>query len=188
MYQPQLDMLGEEVVPVLCKEFATNRPAVPDTPTHASLGATPGGGLMSDTFNGYPATGGVAPDRWASALHLFDNGAGVPHEETTAERWERAQLLFEARDYTGAAKLLAVVVEEVPEQTAPRLLLARAYYHSAQLRRAEEQLRQIIDRDPVEHYAHLMLGRTLQRQGRHEDAAPWLRMAAAFTGELPADD
>ncbi|GHK01140.1 hypothetical protein SY2F82_29370 [Streptomyces sp. Y2F8-2] len=173
---------------MLCKEFATNRPAVPDTPTHASLGATPGGGLMSDTFNGYPATGGVAPDRWASALHLFDNGAGVPHEETTAERWERAQLLFEARDYSGAAKLLAVVVEEVPEQTAPRLLLARAYYHSAQLRRAEEQLRQIIDRDPVEHYAHLMLGRTLQRQGRHEDAAPWLRMAAAFTGELPADD
>ncbi|HEY6801736.1 MAG TPA: 5,10-methylene tetrahydromethanopterin reductase, partial [Agromyces sp.] len=34
----QLDLLGEEVVPVLRKEFATNRPAdVPDAPTHASL-------------------------------------------------------------------------------------------------------------------------------------------------------
>jgi putative FMN-dependent luciferase-like monooxygenase len=34
----QLDILGEEVVPVLRKEFATNRPAdVPDAPTHASL-------------------------------------------------------------------------------------------------------------------------------------------------------
>ena len=34
----QLDMLGEEVVPVLRKEFAKNRPAqVPDAPTHASL-------------------------------------------------------------------------------------------------------------------------------------------------------
>jgi len=33
----QLDILGEEVVPVLRKEFATNRPAeVPDAPTHAS--------------------------------------------------------------------------------------------------------------------------------------------------------
>jgi len=34
----QLDILGEEVVPVLRKEFAKNRPAhVPDGPTHASL-------------------------------------------------------------------------------------------------------------------------------------------------------
>ncbi|MFF0292606.1 LLM class flavin-dependent oxidoreductase [Kitasatospora sp. NPDC004615] len=34
----QLDILGEEVVPVLRKEFAKNRPAgVPDAPTHASL-------------------------------------------------------------------------------------------------------------------------------------------------------
>ncbi|MFI6344785.1 LLM class flavin-dependent oxidoreductase [Streptomyces sp. NPDC050560] len=34
----QLDILGEEVVPVLREEFAKNRPAnVPDAPTHASL-------------------------------------------------------------------------------------------------------------------------------------------------------
>ncbi|MCX4811774.1 LLM class flavin-dependent oxidoreductase [Streptomyces sp. NBC_01239] len=34
----QLDLLGEEVVPVLRKEFAANRPAdVPDAPTHESL-------------------------------------------------------------------------------------------------------------------------------------------------------
>ncbi|MET8678984.1 LLM class flavin-dependent oxidoreductase [Streptomyces sp. NPDC004647] len=34
----QLDMLGEEVVPVLRKEFASGRPAqVPDGPTHAAL-------------------------------------------------------------------------------------------------------------------------------------------------------
>jgi putative FMN-dependent luciferase-like monooxygenase len=36
----QLDILGEEVVPVLRKEFAKDRPAsVPDAPTHASLKA-----------------------------------------------------------------------------------------------------------------------------------------------------
>ncbi len=34
----QIDILGEEVVPVLRKEFAIGRPAdVPDAPTHASL-------------------------------------------------------------------------------------------------------------------------------------------------------
>ncbi|AWB87916.1 LLM class flavin-dependent oxidoreductase [Mycetocola zhujimingii] len=36
----QLDLLGEEVVPVLRREFAKNRPAdVPDAPTHSSLQA-----------------------------------------------------------------------------------------------------------------------------------------------------
>ena len=40
----QLDLLGEEVVPVLRREFEALRPAhVPDAPTHASLVAAAGG-------------------------------------------------------------------------------------------------------------------------------------------------
>ena len=40
----QLDILGEEVVPVLRKEFAALKPAhVPDAPTHASRIAAAGG-------------------------------------------------------------------------------------------------------------------------------------------------
>lgn len=127
----------------------------------------------------YQPDGEPAADRWATALHLFDE----PHEETTAEKWDRARLLFESRDYIAAARLLAAVVAEAPGESGARLLLARSYYHSAQLRRAEEQLRTIVDRDPTDHYAHLMLGRTLQRQGRPDEATPWLRLAAAFAGE-----
>ncbi|AZM58553.1 MULTISPECIES: tetratricopeptide repeat protein [unclassified Streptomyces] len=103
---------------------------------------------------------------------------------TPAERWERAGMFFDAKDYTAAARVLGALVEEVPEQTAPRLLLARAYYHSAQLRRAEAELRVIVERDPVEHYARLMLGRTLQRQGRDDEARPHLRIAAALDGDF----
>ncbi|MFE7231629.1 tetratricopeptide repeat protein [Streptomyces sp. NPDC057596] len=101
---------------------------------------------------------------------------------TLAERWERAQMFFDARDYAAAARVLNGLVEEVPEQTGPRLLLARAYYHSAQLRRAEAELRVIVERDPVEHYARLMLGRTLQRQGRQDEAETHLRVASALAG------
>ncbi|MFB7455338.1 MULTISPECIES: M48 family metallopeptidase [unclassified Streptomyces] len=104
---------------------------------------------------------------------------------TPAERWERARMFFDARDYAAAARVLEGLVEEVPEQTGPRLLLARAYYHSAQLRRAEDQLRVIVERDPVEHYARLMLGRTLQRQGRRDEAGTHLRIASALAGDLP---
>lgn len=103
---------------------------------------------------------------------------------TAAERWERAQLFFDAKDYAGAARVLGGLVDEVPEQTGPRLLLARAYYHSAQLHRAETELRTLVERDPVEHYARLMLGRTLQRQGRHAEAESHLRIASALAGDF----
>ncbi|MFF9864767.1 tetratricopeptide repeat protein [Streptomyces sp. NPDC013953] len=101
-----------------------------------------------------------------------------------AERWERARLFFDAKDYTSAARVLRALVDEAPEQTGPRLLLARSYYHSAQLRSAETELRAIMESDPVEHYARLMLGRTLQRQGRHEEAETHLRVAAALAGDF----
>ncbi|MFE5895009.1 tetratricopeptide repeat protein [Streptomyces sp. NPDC002285] len=107
----------------------------------------------------------------------YDHGA-------PAERWERARMFFDAKDYAAAARVLGRLVEEVPEQTGPRLLLARAYYHSAQLRRAESELRIVVERDPVEHYARLMLGRTLQRQGRDEEAEPHLRLASALAGDF----
>jgi hypothetical protein len=103
---------------------------------------------------------------------------------TPAERWERAQMFFDAKDYAAAARVLGGLVEEVPEQTGPRLLLARSYYHSAQLGRAESELRTIVERDPVEHYARLMLGRTLQRQNRHEEAESHLRIASALAGDF----
>lgn len=144
---------------------------------------------MTARFNSYRPDGEPTADRWAGALHLFDDagdGVAVIREESAAEQWERAGLLFEEKSYTEAAKLLAGIVAEFPEHLAARLLLARAYYHSAQLRRAEDELRMVIDRDPVEHYAHLMLARTLERQGRAEEAAPWLRMAGALSGETVA--
>ena len=126
-------------------------------------------------FDAYQPNGEPAADRWVTALHMFDDEPG-----SLAETWRRAEALFEARDYTGAARLLTVVIDDAPEQVAPRLLLARAYYHSAQLSRAEEQLRLVIERCPVEHYAYLMLGRTLERQGRPEEAGRWLRAAEAL--------
>ena len=56
----QLDLLGEEVVPVLRKEFAAMKPAhVPDAPTHASLRAA---AQADGTATGDAAT--PATDQW----------------------------------------------------------------------------------------------------------------------------
>jgi hypothetical protein len=103
---------------------------------------------------------------------------------TPAERWERAWMFFDAKDYAAAVRVLRGLVEEAPDQTGPRLLLARSYYHSAQLLRAEAELRVLVERDPVEQYARLMLGRTLERQGRPEEAESHLRIASALAGDF----
>ncbi|MGW4974158.1 tetratricopeptide repeat protein [Streptomyces albidoflavus] len=103
---------------------------------------------------------------------------------TPADRWDRAQLFFEAKEYTTAVRILNGLVVEAPEHQAARLLLARAYYHSAQLGRAERELRTLLAADPVESYATLLLGRTLERQGRNDEARPYLRMAAAMSGDF----
>ncbi|MFF2136363.1 tetratricopeptide repeat protein [Streptomyces sp. NPDC058193] len=105
-----------------------------------------------------------------------------------ADRWDRAQLFFEAKEYLTAARILGGLIQEAPEQVGPRLLLARAYYHSARLVKAETELREVLELDPVEDYARLMLGRTLERQGRHAEAAPHLRMAQAMAGDVAGSE
>ena len=94
-----------------------------------------------------------------------------------------AQQRFESRDYRGVIRVLADVVEQTPDEVGPRMLLARAYYHAALLAPAEKNLREILERDPTEWYAHLMLARTLERLSRADEAIPHRRIVAAMTGD-----
>jgi Flp pilus assembly protein TadD len=101
-------------------------------------------------------------------------------------RYAWAQSLFARKDYTEAATVLAELLDEAPHAeilhgtTELELLLARAYYHSAQLARAESVLVSLLDRRPDEAYAHLLMGRTLQRQRRHDEARGHLALAQAM--------
>ncbi|GAA1600255.1 tetratricopeptide repeat protein [Actinoplanes couchii] len=96
------------------------------------------------------------------------------------EDYRRATFFFESGDPLGAARLLEPITRAEPHNTAVRQLLARAYFNSAQLGRAEEQLRVLVEHDPSDHYAHHVLGRTLERDGRFREALPHLRLAAAM--------
>ena len=120
-------------------------------------------------------------------------GCGVVEPMTTsrsdmAERYERARGLFEHGEYQAAAEALAVLVDEslleppLHGTTELRLLLARSYFHSAQLGRAERVTRAVLADVPDDAYANLVLGRTLQRQGRHAEAKPHLAMAELLGG------
>ena len=94
--------------------------------------------------------------------------------------YERAQVYFEMNDFAQAARLLEPFAAEQPHSVSVRLLLARAYYHSAQLRKAEAEFRAVTELDPVEDYAWFGLGRSLERQSRRDEAGTCFRMAAAM--------
>lgn len=117
------------------------------------------------------------------------------------ERYERAKRAFEDARYTDAARELeelftdlaaaradqeeahASPVDPVGHGTAEaHLLLARAYFHSAQLGRAESAARRVLVESPDDPYAHLLLGRTLQRAGRPDEAKGPLRLAELLGG------
>jgi Flp pilus assembly protein TadD len=107
-------------------------------------------------------------------------------EDTAHDRWVRAQALFDERAYREAAVLLTELLEDAAdvghELTDVRLLLARSLYHSAQLNGAIKVATELLDHDPNEPYAHLLVGRSLQRQGRRDEAQPHLRLAELLGG------
>ena len=107
-------------------------------------------------------------------------------EDAPFDRWLHAQELFAEKSYREAAVLLTELLDDstdvVHELTDVRLLLARSLYHSAQLNGAIRVATELLEHDPNEPYAHLLVGRSLQRQGKGEEAQPHLRLAELLGG------
>lgn len=102
------------------------------------------------------------------------------------DRYRYAQRLFATRHYAQAAQELEGILETA--RIAPpghslddvEHLLARAYFHSAQLAKAETAARALIERDPTDGHAVLLLARSLERQGLHDAAEPYFDRADAL--------
>ena len=80
-----------------------------------------------------------------------------------------------------AVTLLESVRESLPGDKTVELLLAQAYFHSAQLTRARGVLEPLVERDPTEVYTRFLLARTLERQGEADRAISQLRVVTAMS-------
>lgn len=99
--------------------------------------------------------------------------------------YRAAAVLYDAGDPVGAVRELEpLLVDPVPAKSVLELA-GRAFFRSAQLRRAEEAFRWLVERDPTDTYARFALGRTLERQSRPQEAATCYRIAVAME---PKDD
>lgn len=108
------------------------------------------------------------------------NGSAGRTPETDVIDFRAAEHLLDARDPRGAVKLLDEVIAAHPENTAARLLRARAFFAAAQLRPAELEFTVVLEREPDNAFAHFALGRTYERQGRAAPARRHFRLAAAL--------
>ncbi|TWE30378.1 tetratricopeptide repeat protein [Prauserella muralis] len=102
-----------------------------------------------------------------------------PSGEARFRAFRQAEVLVRRRPLD-ALKVLQPVLEAEPDKPSVQLLAGRAYFHSAQLNRAERALTKVVELDPSDHYARFVLGRTLQRLGRLVEALAQLRMASAM--------
>jgi predicted Zn-dependent protease len=74
-------------------------------------------------------------------------------------------------------------LEQEPDSVSLRTLRAWAYFKTAQLSRAESDLRRLVDVCPTDVWARFSLGRTLERQSRLSEALTHLRLAYAMSGD-----
>jgi Flp pilus assembly protein TadD len=122
-------------------------------------------------------TSGRGKDDGAPAV---DQGVTQPFEIDLHSEFLRADLFLAMGRPTEAARILTAVVEAEPANEAALELLARAYFGSAQLARAEEALIRLVDLAPANGWARRALARTLERQSRPTEAAVHHRVADAL--------
>lgn len=92
----------------------------------------------------------------------------------------RADLFLAMGQPIEAARILEQVVAAEPANEAALELLARAYFGSAQLNRAEAALTRLVDLAPANGWARRALARTLERQSRAPEAVAHHRVADAL--------
>ena len=67
-----------------------------------------------------------------------------------------------------------------PEKTSIREALGIAYFRIRRFAEAEAEFREILELQPVDHYAHFALGRCLEKQGRPKEAVNHYKLATFF--------
>ena len=100
-----------------------------------------------------------------------------------AQAYRTAHDLLGRRAPREALEVLEPALEEEPTNRGLRSLRAWAYLMRAQLQKAHDELRQLVDEDPSDAWSRHALGRSLERQSKYDEALPHLRLAAAMTGD-----
>ena len=89
----------------------------------------------------------------------------------------------------GRAAQATVALEKAkrrePEKASIREALGIAYFRIQRFSEAEAEFREILELQPVDHYAHFALGRCLEKQGRKAEANGHYKLASSLRPGRP---
>jgi Flp pilus assembly protein TadD len=91
--------------------------------------------------------------------------------------------LLEDGSFGEATVPLAEVARREPEKTSVREALGRAYFRNRQFEEAATEFEAVVDRQPVNDFAHFCLGRALSLTGQRERARHHLALASNLRPE-----
>ena len=111
-----------------------------------------------------------------------DRGSWPPAEGANEvyDLFRRGSALLDSRDFAAAAVPLERASRLEPEKTSIREALGRAYFHAGRYAAAREEFAAVVERSPVNDFAHFCLGRALEKTGRRVEARRHLKLAAGL--------
>lgn len=103
--------------------------------------------------------------------------------EKVYDLFKRGSDLLEHGDFSAAAIPLEQAREMEPEKSSIREALGRAYFRAGRYEAARAEFQAVVDRYPVNDFAHFCLGRSLEKTGRRLEARKHLALAASLRPE-----
>ena len=100
--------------------------------------------------------------------------------ERVYDLFQRGSDLLEHGDFSAAAIPLEQARKMEPEKSSIREALGRAYFRCGRYREASVEFQAVVDRHPVNDFAHFCLGRSLEKTGRQKEARRHLALAASL--------
>jgi Flp pilus assembly protein TadD len=98
--------------------------------------------------------------------------------ERVYDLYKRGSALLESGDFAAATIPLERASRLEPDKTSIREALGRAYFRSAHFEAAAREFAAVLERYPVNDYAHFCLGRSLEKTGRRDEARRHAALAA----------
>ncbi|HEX8074847.1 MAG TPA: tetratricopeptide repeat protein [Thermoleophilaceae bacterium] len=100
--------------------------------------------------------------------------------EHVYDLYKRGSALLDAGDFAAAAIPLEQARDLEPDKTSIREALGRAYFRSGRYADAREEFAAVVERSPVNDFAHFCLGRALEKTGRRLEARRHLTLAVGL--------
>ena len=100
--------------------------------------------------------------------------------EQVYDLFQRGSALLESGDFNAATIPLEKARQLEPEKSSIREALGRAYFRSGRYAQAGEEFAAIVERYPVNDFAHFCLGRSLEKTGRLREAKRHLALATSL--------